>query len=375
MADAKEILQLGIEAARDGNREEARNLFALLTKQDPQNIQAWLWLAGVSDNASQRRNALERALQIDPQNEMALRGLRALSSSTRTGGTERNRSFIAAARERTGALFGRQTPQSPAKPARPNREVSEIPLAAEDELTDALETFDEEYSDEPRGPSPLMWGVLGAIALLLIVFLATQFLGGENSIGNFVATSTGLSDKSVSDATAVAATLESIAATASPQLTMTSTVPNTPTPLPEKLLNIAETLTSNGLTYGIREPLVAGDRTEKLSDVPAAGRYFVVVVLVSNNSGGDKTIPADFFVLKDDQGRSYTVNIERSNKLVDIGGGRGVVTDIAAGDALPSDSTPRSMALIFDVKADATNLRLYGSGNPTQGWQIAPSVQ
>jgi hypothetical protein len=374
MADAKEILQLGIEAARDGNREEARNLFALLTKQNPTNIQAWLWLAGVSDNASQRRNALERALQIDPQNEMALRGLRALSGNTRSGGTERNRSFIAAARERTGAIFGRQaTP--PAKPPRVSRQVTEIPLAPEDELTDALETFEEEYDDEPRGPSPLMWGVLGAIALLLIVFLATQFLGGENSVGDFVATSTGLSDKTLSDATAVAATLESIAAAASPQATMTPAVPNTPTPLPEKLLAIAETLTSDGVTYGVRDPLVAGDRTEKLSDVPAADRYYVVVVLVSNSSGTNKAISADFFVLKDDQGRNYTVNVERSNKLVDIGGGRGVVTDVAAGDELPSDSVPRSMALIFDVKADATNLRLYGSGNPTQGWQIAASVQ
>jgi len=72
MADAKEILQFGIEAARDGNREEARNLFTLLTKQDPNNIQAWLWLAGVSDTPTQRRNALERALQSDPHNEMAL---------------------------------------------------------------------------------------------------------------------------------------------------------------------------------------------------------------------------------------------------------------------------------------------------------------
>ncbi len=374
MADAKEILQLGIEAARDGNREEARNLFALLTKQDPTNIQAWLWLAGVSDNASQRRNALERALQIDPQNEMALRGLRALSGNTRSGGTERNRSFIAAARERTGALFGRQaTP--PAKPSRVSRQVTEVPLAPEDELTDALDTFDEEYDDEPRGPSPLMWGVLGAIALLLIVFLATQFLGGSNSIGNFVASSTGLSDKSVSDATAVAATIESIAATASPRATMTPAIPNTPTPMPAMLLDLTATLTSNGLGYGVRDPLVAGDRTEKLSDVPATGRYFVVVVLVSNSSGANKAIPADFFVLKDDQGRNYTVNVERSNKLVDIGGGRGVVTDVAAGDELPSDSTPRSMALIFDVKADASNLRLYGSGNPTQGWQIAASVQ
>jgi hypothetical protein len=242
-------------------------------------------------------------------------------------------------------------------------------------LTDALDTFDEEYDEEPRGPSPLMWGVLGAIALLLIVFLATQFLGGENSIGNFVASSTGLSDNSISDATAVAATMESIAATASPQATMTPAIPNTPTPMPVMLLDLTATLTSDGVTYGLRDPLIAGDRTEKLSDVPATNRYFVIVVLVSNNSGNNKTIPADFFVLKDDQGRDYTVNVERSNKLVDIGGGRGVVTDVAAGDELPSDSTPRSMALIFDVKADATNLRLYGGGNLTQGWQIAASVQ
>lgn len=375
MADTKEILQLGIEAARDGNREEARNLFALLTKQDPTNIQAWLWLAGVSDNTSQRRNALERALQIDPQNEMALRGLRALSSNTRTGsGTERNRSFIAAARERTDALFGRQMP-SAAKPPRPSRQVTEVPLASEDELTDALDTFGDTYDDEPRGPSPLMWGVLGAIALLLIVFLGTQFLGGENSIGDFVATTTGLSDKSISDATAVAATLESIAAVASPRATMTPAVPNTPTPIPVMLLDLTATLTSDGLGYGVRDPLVAGDRTQKLSDVPSTGRYYVVVVLVSNSSGTNKAIPADFFVLKDDQGRDYTVNVERSNKLVEIGGGRGIVTDVAAGDELPSDSVPRSMALIFDVNADATNLRLYGAGNLSQGWQIAASVQ
>jgi hypothetical protein len=67
MADAKEILQFGIEAARDGNREEARNLFTLLTKQDPNNIQAWLWLAGVSDTPTQRRNALDSMVSARAQ--------------------------------------------------------------------------------------------------------------------------------------------------------------------------------------------------------------------------------------------------------------------------------------------------------------------
>ena len=38
MAESDTILQLGIDAAREGNREEARNLFGLLTRQEPDNL-------------------------------------------------------------------------------------------------------------------------------------------------------------------------------------------------------------------------------------------------------------------------------------------------------------------------------------------------
>src|SRR5581483_5350017 len=72
MAESDTILQLGIEAAREGNREEARNLFGLLTRQEPNNAQAWLWLAGVADGPEQRRAALERVVELDPTNEMAI---------------------------------------------------------------------------------------------------------------------------------------------------------------------------------------------------------------------------------------------------------------------------------------------------------------
>src|SRR5262249_61051310 len=74
MAEADTILQLGIEAAREGNREEARNLFGLLTRQEPDNAQAWLWLAGGAEGPEQRRAALERGVGLDPTNEMAIKG-------------------------------------------------------------------------------------------------------------------------------------------------------------------------------------------------------------------------------------------------------------------------------------------------------------
>src|SRR5262245_39238961 len=80
MAESDTILQLGIDAAREGNREEARNLFGLLTRQEPDNLQAWLWLAGVADGPEERRAALERVLELDPTNEMAVKGLQSMGA-------------------------------------------------------------------------------------------------------------------------------------------------------------------------------------------------------------------------------------------------------------------------------------------------------
>ena len=60
MADTESILQLGIEAARAGDKEEARNLFRLLTRETPEDPQAWLWLAGVAEDREEKRAALEQ---------------------------------------------------------------------------------------------------------------------------------------------------------------------------------------------------------------------------------------------------------------------------------------------------------------------------
>ena len=184
-----------------------------------------------------------------------------------------------------------------------------------------------------------------------------------------------LAPSQAEETTAVAATVESMA-TASPRATMTPAITETPTAVPVVVVSEADTLTDSGWTYGVRSPLVAGDRTARLGDVPPTnGRYFVVVVVVANSSGTTQAIPASFFVLSDDQGRVYNVNVERTNMLMNIGGGRGVVSDIIVEDTIPSGPALLSMALIFDVHADATNLKLYGGNNRSQGWLIASSVQ
>ena len=78
MIESESLLKLGIKAAREGNQDEARQLFRMLTRQEPDNSQAWLWLAGVAENHAERQAALERVLTLDPMNEMAQKALQAL---------------------------------------------------------------------------------------------------------------------------------------------------------------------------------------------------------------------------------------------------------------------------------------------------------
>ncbi len=373
MAEANEILQLGIEAARDGNREEARNLFTLLTKQDPQNIQAWLWLAGVSDNPKLRRDALERAIAIDPNNEMALRGLRALGAD-RPSIVDRGRNAI---RERTGSLLGRPStsvPRASATPARqsqpaarPSRpapvqtQQSTGSIMGEEELTAEFDAFSEEYDDEPRGPTPLMWGVLGALALLLIVFLASQFFGtGTASVlpANFFAAATPTAD---------------VALTATALATMTPAGPPTATPPPVMLLNRDATLTQDGWEYGMYPDPTVMNGPISLAGVPPKGTYLIVLVTVANNTGKAQPLPANFFALLDDQGRRYDVNEERSMKVYD--NAPGSASDLGISNNVEANGVKTSIVLIYDVNLDATNLRLYGGSNLSQGWVIIDKVQ
>lgn len=75
-----ELLELGIAAARAGNRQEARMYLEAATFAKPDNEQAFLWLSFVLDDRKLAMRCLERVLSINPQNEQAKRGLTWLQS-------------------------------------------------------------------------------------------------------------------------------------------------------------------------------------------------------------------------------------------------------------------------------------------------------
>lgn len=74
------LLEMGITAARSGNRAEARMLLEGVTLQEPDNEQAFLWLSFVLDKPKLAMRCLERVLEINPDNEQARRGLSWLCS-------------------------------------------------------------------------------------------------------------------------------------------------------------------------------------------------------------------------------------------------------------------------------------------------------
>ncbi|HET89864.1 MAG TPA: hypothetical protein ENN99_03865 [Chloroflexi bacterium] len=75
-----DLLEMGIAAARSGNRDEARMLLEGATLHEPDNEQAFLWLSFVLDDPELSMRCLERVLEINPHNERAKQGLAWLRS-------------------------------------------------------------------------------------------------------------------------------------------------------------------------------------------------------------------------------------------------------------------------------------------------------
>lgn len=71
-------LELAITAIRSGRKEEGRQLLNLLIQQNPNNEHAWLWMSSVVNTDEQRARCLYHVLAINPDNEIARRGLKIL---------------------------------------------------------------------------------------------------------------------------------------------------------------------------------------------------------------------------------------------------------------------------------------------------------
>lgn len=71
-------LQEAIAAIKAGNKTTGGRILAGIVRDDPRNEQAWMWLASAVEKPAQRRQCLERVLDINPLNERAHEALQRL---------------------------------------------------------------------------------------------------------------------------------------------------------------------------------------------------------------------------------------------------------------------------------------------------------
>jgi len=75
-------LREGITAVKAGEREKAYERLMAVLRADEENELAWLWLSGVMQTVNERRICLENVLTLNPENQLAQRGLAKLGPST-----------------------------------------------------------------------------------------------------------------------------------------------------------------------------------------------------------------------------------------------------------------------------------------------------
>lgn len=75
MDDVNQLLKKGIQALKAGQREQARALLMQVIEVDEENERAWLWLSGAVGSDEERRICLENVLTLNPNNELARKGL------------------------------------------------------------------------------------------------------------------------------------------------------------------------------------------------------------------------------------------------------------------------------------------------------------
>jgi twitching motility two-component system response regulator PilG len=79
-AKISQTLRAGIKAAQEGNRAEARQLLLQVAEAEPDNENAWLWMASISEYPEELIIFLTNVLNVNPNNARALEWMKATQS-------------------------------------------------------------------------------------------------------------------------------------------------------------------------------------------------------------------------------------------------------------------------------------------------------
>jgi hypothetical protein len=72
------LLEQAVSHIKAGNTERGKQLLVEVLKQNPKDEKAWLWMSKCVESVSQKKDCFQRVLQINPNNQLAVEGLRRL---------------------------------------------------------------------------------------------------------------------------------------------------------------------------------------------------------------------------------------------------------------------------------------------------------
>jgi len=84
----EDLLQLGIQTARAGNKANARMIFEQILAQDQENERAWLWMAAVAETPTDRIRYLNTVLRLNPNNSVAQKELERIQRRLESSNTQ-----------------------------------------------------------------------------------------------------------------------------------------------------------------------------------------------------------------------------------------------------------------------------------------------
>jgi lipopolysaccharide biosynthesis regulator YciM len=67
----EQLLQMAINSAKSGNRDGARMMLRQVLSEDKRNERAMMWMANIARSKAERRQWLERVLDVNPDHGQA----------------------------------------------------------------------------------------------------------------------------------------------------------------------------------------------------------------------------------------------------------------------------------------------------------------
>jgi hypothetical protein len=361
------LLQTVRHRQQQGDQIGARVVLRALATQQSDDPRIWLALATVAATRDEQRQAIERAIELDPQNMLALRALERLNTS------DARHTF------------------NPLKVRAPDESLLFSPALSVDEATAITPAPVLTPVPEAERALAIRWPLYAVIGVgvALVLIVAAVLRSGPPPTAQTPTTTPALPGTCASALPAApsvtAARRPTSAAAAAPVAT---SAPNrTPAPTPGAARPTGTARSTAPPPSPIPPALAPGDIIVRkpwhasllrpdyavlldgaIGSLQPRGRFVLALIAVGNDGATPARIPADLFMLQDSQGNRYPPLSAASTAYLNAYG-RGQRGDLSLAEDLPPGGGNVSVPLIFDVPVGARSLTLHIGDEPL-GWLI-----